>query len=107
MWNEYKLGEERLESSPAERDLGVLLGSQLNRSHIFQLFQKITFDFCTGGCQKKKIKQLTKKIPKTNKLHQNPGPLFQTKDHPPSQELSKNSVSLWARNVKNNLIIKK
>lgn len=52
MWDQYKLREECLENSPAERDLGVLLSGQLNRSHIFQLFQKITFDFYTGGCQK-------------------------------------------------------
>ncbi|KAK4814027.1 hypothetical protein QYF61_004657 [Mycteria americana] len=32
MPDKYKLGEERLESSPAERDLGVLVGSRLNRS---------------------------------------------------------------------------
>lgn len=35
-WNnarhKYKLGEERLESSPAERDLEVLVGSRVNRS---------------------------------------------------------------------------
>lgn len=40
MWDQYKLREECLENSPAERDLGVLFGSQLNRSHIFQLVQK-------------------------------------------------------------------
>ena len=31
--HKYKLGDERLESSPAERDLGVLAGSRLHRSH--------------------------------------------------------------------------
>ena len=28
--HKYKLGEEWLESSPAERDLGLLIGSRLN-----------------------------------------------------------------------------
>lgn len=31
----YKLGDERLESSPTERELGVLVGEQLNMGHQF------------------------------------------------------------------------
>jgi len=30
--HKYELGEQRLESSPAEKDLGVLIGSRLNAS---------------------------------------------------------------------------
>lgn len=66
MWDQYKLGEECLVNSPAERDLGVLLGSQLNRSHIFQLFQKITFDFYRGGCQKNQPMNQKKSPKQTN-----------------------------------------
>lgn len=98
MWDQYKSREECLESSPAERDLGVLLGSQLNRTHIFQLFQKITFDFYTGGCQK--ISQLTQK--NSTKIQH-----FCLKQK--TTLLLKNSQKiqfLWVRNVKNNLIMK-
>ncbi|KAK4816397.1 hypothetical protein QYF61_016714 [Mycteria americana] len=51
----YKLGEEWLESSPAERDLGVLVDSRLNRSQQCALAAK----GCILGCIKHSITSMS------------------------------------------------
>ncbi|KAK4814375.1 hypothetical protein QYF61_017871 [Mycteria americana] len=56
----YKLGEEWLESSPAERDLGVLGGSRLNRSQQCALAAKRAN--CILRCIKNSINSWSKEV---------------------------------------------
>ncbi|KAK4825766.1 hypothetical protein QYF61_002329 [Mycteria americana] len=50
--HKYKLGEEWLDNSPAERDLGVLVHSRLNMSQQHALTAKIRFYFWTPQFKK-------------------------------------------------------
>ena len=56
--HKYKLGEEWLESNPAERDLGVLLDSRLNMSQQRALAAKRAN--CILGCIKHRITSQSK-----------------------------------------------
>lgn len=74
---------------------GCCLVASSLRVIYFSCYRKSPLTFIQGAVNKK------------NQPNQNPPLLFQTKNHLPSQELSKNPASLWVRNVKNNLIMKK
>ena len=58
--HKYKLGEEWLESSPAERDVGVLVERRLNRSQQCALAAKRAN--CILGCIKHSITSQSKAV---------------------------------------------